>query len=185
MLGDGRLVVGSAEKAIRAYGTQSGKQLMVFQGHRDHVTALVVLVDGRLVSGSKDKTIRVWDTRRGVCLMGFEGTDDVVVGLVGLDDGRFVSRYSWRDHIDLWDTTTRRCSPIMGTHRNPIMSMTRIDDMTVYGSYDGTVRCIWRATNQAEVMRLGSHSNLVFLMVWRGDGILATSTWGGKIHLWA
>ena len=189
MLGNGRLAVGADEKTIRAYGTRSGKQLMVLRGHCAHVTALVCLVDGRLVSGSEDDAIRVWDTRRGVCLMRFEGTDDVVVGLVGLDDGRFVSRYCWRDHIDLWDTATRACSPIMGTHKNPIMSMDRMDDMIAYGCYDGTarVRCIWRAMGQAdqsEVMRLGSHSDSVLAIVWLDDGTLATGTGDGKIYLW-
>jgi WD40 repeat protein len=116
-------------------------------GHTNSVMCLVALRNNKLASGSCDKSVRVWDTGSGVCLMRFEGTDDVVLGLVGLDDGRFVSRYCWRDHIDLWDTATRACSPITGTLGNPIMSMARMDDMIVYGCHDGTarVRCIWHA----------------------------------------
>ena len=60
MLPDGSVVIGSNDKTLRHWDTQTGQCLSTWTGHTNYVYALAVLHDGSLVSASDDKTLRHW-----------------------------------------------------------------------------------------------------------------------------
>jgi WD40 repeat protein len=63
-LGDGKhLATASADRRVRVWETDSGRQLASLAGHSGPVRCLAVSPDGSLVcSGSADQTVRVWNT---------------------------------------------------------------------------------------------------------------------------
>ena len=56
-----RLATGGADRAVRLWEVESGKQLRALQGHTMSITAVAFSADGkRLASSSLDHTIRLW-----------------------------------------------------------------------------------------------------------------------------
>ncbi len=70
-LGQGRIVSGHADKALRVWDAATGVCLRVLQGHTGYVRCLAR--GSRLVSGCFDATLRVWDADEGVCLQVLHG----------------------------------------------------------------------------------------------------------------
>ena len=61
-----RVAVGGADKSVRVFSVQSGKELMKFDNHSDWVFSTTFLTDGqRLLSGSRDKAMKLINVANG------------------------------------------------------------------------------------------------------------------------
>ena len=75
MTPDGRRVVSaSADKTLKVWDLETGRELATLEGHAACVTACAVTPDGRrVVSASGDETLKVWDLETGRELATLEG----------------------------------------------------------------------------------------------------------------
>ena len=64
---DGKhLVSGSADKTVKVWDSQTGKEECTLTGHSGYVRSVAYSPDGKhIVSGSADKTVKVWDSQTG------------------------------------------------------------------------------------------------------------------------
>jgi WD40 repeat protein len=80
---DGTLIAGAmADRTVRIWDANTGKQLHVLRGHTDLVMDVAFSPDGtQLASSSYDKTIRIWQlgTQRARVLRGHSGAVDRVL----------------------------------------------------------------------------------------------------------
>jgi WD40 repeat protein len=55
------LATGSADRTVRLWDVNSGRELLRLQGHTDRVLAVAFNPDGRtLATSSADRTVRLW-----------------------------------------------------------------------------------------------------------------------------
>src|SRR5262249_29413183 len=77
-----RVLTGSADKSLRLWDADTGKQLRVFAGHTARIIGAAISPDGRSVlSGSDDGTTRLWDATTGKEIRRMTGHEGVVYGV--------------------------------------------------------------------------------------------------------
>ena len=72
---DGKKVLtAGADKTVRIWDAESGKELHKLEGHHDHVRVVLFTPDGKnVISASQDRSIRIWDVDSGKILHSLEG----------------------------------------------------------------------------------------------------------------
>ncbi|HEU5116636.1 MAG TPA: WD40 repeat domain-containing protein, partial [Isosphaeraceae bacterium] len=104
-----RMASGGADRIIRLWDVNSGRELRRFEGHTDSVKGLDFSPDGqRLLSGSQDKTVRLWDVNSGRELRRLEGHTEGVSHVRFAPDGQTAASGSWDHSARLWDLTNGR-----------------------------------------------------------------------------
>ncbi len=59
-----KLVTAGADKTLRVWNPNTGKELAVLKGHTDAVRSVIISADGTFIaSGSADKTLKVWELK--------------------------------------------------------------------------------------------------------------------------
>lgn len=92
------------EKEVRIYDASSGKQLRVFQGHRDFVKSVAFSPTGQnLLTGSFDRTVRFWDVASARELACFSGHTREVACVAYGSDGEVALSGGLDSTIRLWD----------------------------------------------------------------------------------
>jgi len=105
---DGTMLFNSRSEApgvaVRAYDTETGKELFPPQGHTGPVLAVAVSPDRRLLaSGGMDRTIRLWDLAAGSQLRVLGRHALEVTALAFSPDGKFLASTSPDTTIVLWE----------------------------------------------------------------------------------
>jgi WD40 repeat protein len=102
---DGKwLVSGGADKIVKVWDVNSGRELWSLPGHSDWVSSVAISSDGkRLASSSADKTIKIWDLMSGQETLTLRGHESLVLGVTfAPDDLRLVSA-GFDGVVGLWD----------------------------------------------------------------------------------
>jgi RNA polymerase sigma factor (sigma-70 family) len=102
--------VGRANLAgeVRLWDAATGKELKLFEGHRDHVFCAAFSADGRmLATGSRDKTIRLWEIATGRERRCLQGHKSLIWALSFSPDGRLLASASFDSTGLIWDLTGR------------------------------------------------------------------------------
>jgi WD40 repeat protein len=157
VVGNGRLVSGSADATLRLWDLESGETLRTFEGHTDGVTAVVAVDGRRAVSGSLDCTLRLWDLETGDQLRSLHlHHQDRVTALAVLDGRRTVFGSEGRS-LGIWDIETGEESYTQKAHRAEITAVNVVDDRcAVSGSKDSTVR-VWDLQSGKPIRTLLGH----------------------------
>lgn len=105
---DGRFALfASADKSVRLYDVEAGRDLRRFVGHTASVWAVAFSADGRrALSGGADKTVRLWDVETGREIRRFDGHDNLVTTVSLSPDGRRALSAGYDHWIILWDLET-------------------------------------------------------------------------------
>ncbi len=109
---DGNLLVAaSGEPGLfgeaRLWERQSGRELRVFQGHRDSIYACALNTSGTLLAtGGYDRQIKLWDVESGQTRFTLSGHNGAVFDLAFRPDGKVLASASADRTVKLWDVTT-------------------------------------------------------------------------------
>jgi len=182
VLRDGGIVSGSADRALRVWGPDTGKCLWTQKKHSGSVSCLAVLLDGRIVSGSNDKTIRIWNPDTGECLRTLEGHTDSVTCVAVLPNGQIVSGSNDKT-IRIWNPDTGEC----------LRTLEQVDwiqclavlhgGRIVSGSSDGTLR-VWDLDTSVCIRTQEVNIYWINCLTMLPDDRIVSGSNDGTLHIW-
>jgi WD40 repeat protein len=144
---DGKyLASGSDDKNIKLWNLQTGREIGIFQGHRDKVTAVTFSADGKyFASGSNDKTIKIWNLETGKFIRNLEAHTGGVTAIAFSPDGMTLASSSSDKTIKIWNYITAKNIRTLAKHGDRVESFAFSKDgkTIASGGADRTLR-IWR-----------------------------------------
>lgn len=185
---DGRIAISSStDMTLRAWETNSGKFLRLFDGHWLAVNAVAVTPDSRFaVSGSEDTALRLWDIHSGRCLRTYEGHAQEVAAVAVSSDGRHLLSGSADGTIRVWNPASAKCVQILKGHRGVVAAIGMTEDRRYIfsGGEDRTVR-LWDKTSGRMLQLLKGHKQRVTAVAATPDCryLLSTSA-DSTLRLW-
>jgi WD40 repeat protein len=135
VLNDETLVSGSADKTIKVWDINTGRELHTLTGHSECINLLWISFDNAtLVSGSIDGQIKLWDIATGIELNTFSYYNEEPWAIIVAPDGLKVvsikQRQKRHQAIRLWDIN-------IGADLNTFLSDSHITEVVVV-TPDGT-----------------------------------------------
>lgn len=181
-----RMISGAADKIIRLWDVQSGREVRRFEGHTGSVKGLAFSPDGkRILSGSNDKTVRLWDVATGNELSRLEGHKEGVSHVRFSPDGKVAASGSWDHSAKLWNLTDGRLIHSLECGDFVVgVSFSPDGGELATGSWDHSVR-LWDVKTGQELRRFKGHTDKVGDVTFTPDGmrILSSST-DQTLRLW-
>jgi WD40 repeat protein len=186
--GDGRRAVSaSADKTLKVWDVESGRELRTLEGHRDEVLGVAMSGDGRrAVSASIDHTLKVWDLETGRELCTLEGHTWRVNGVAVSGDGRRAISASDDNTLKVWDVE-RGCElRTLEIHSRGVSCVAVSADgrRAVSASHDKTLK-VWDVESGRELHTLEGDFGSVYSVAMSADGRRAVSGSGDyKLKVW-
>ncbi|WP_442949262.1 AAA-like domain-containing protein, partial [Nostoc sp.] len=185
---DGKtLASASADKTIKLWNIETGKEITTLTGHSDWVGSIVFSPDGKtLASASADNTIKLWnfETRQEITTL--RGHSDWVFSIVFSPDGKTLASASADNTIKLWNIETGKEITTLRGHSDWVFSVVFSPDSKTLASAsaDNTIK-LWNFETRQEITTLRGHSDWVFSVVFSPDGkTLASASADNTIELW-
>lgn len=182
------LAAAGADRAIRVWDVESGKERALIEDHADWIFDLAWSPDGkRLASASRDKTSKVFDVAKKESLVTFPGHAQTVYAVAFSPDGKNVFSGGEDNQIRVWtpDNDGKQVRQI-GGFGGPVFKLQITPDgqqLVACGS-DKTVR-IFTQSSGAAVRTLSGHTDWVYAFAISPDGkSLASGSWDGEVRLW-
>jgi WD40 repeat protein len=183
---DGKKIVsGSADKRIRVWDVETGKEIKTLEGHMDGVSTVAITPDGKkIVSGSWDFTIRVWDLENddgSNKVKTLEGHRGVIDSIAITPDGKKIVSGSQDNTIRVWDLESGSQIKKLG---NPDWIYQRVvtpfDSIAITpdgkkivsaggGTQDNTIR-VWDLESGSQIKKLEGHERIVDAIAITPDG---------------
>lgn len=187
-LDDERLVSSSAQ-LIQVWNSKTGKLLMEFKGHTEHIASLADVGNNRLVSGSYDNTIRLWDLKSQKCLRVMRGHSNTVRSIAVFPRTMNRIASASNDHtIKIWDLDTGRCLKTLEDHDYDVRCVKVFDAgrRMVSGGHDKTIR-IWNVENLDNIYVIRvicTHYYVGKLLVMEDCSRVLSCGWSDHIYVW-
>lgn len=185
------LLSGGDDATLRIWDLDSSSCLMVLEGHKDSIRALVTDWQGSLaLSASDDNSLRLWDLKNGQCLEVLEGHKDWVCA-VSTDWSQMRALSGSRDMtLRLWALPSGNspggCLGILEGHSDTVwtVSVDWASMQALSGSSDRRIR-LWDLANQNCVREFEGHSDAVrgVFADWVHHQVLSCST-DTSLRLW-
>lgn len=183
-----QVAAAGADRAIRVWEVDSGKQIALIEDHADWILDLAYSPNGkRLASASRDKTAKVFDVATQESLVTFPGHAQTVYTVSFSPDGKFVASGGEDNLIRIWNPdddgkAVRQMSGFGG----PVFKLAYAPDgktLAACGS-DKTVK-LFDAAGSAPKQTLAGHADWVYAFAFAPDGkSLASGSWDGEVRLW-
>jgi WD40 repeat protein/serine/threonine protein kinase len=152
---NGKLVVsGSADRTLRLWEFDSGKELHKLEGHTDACYGIFSVDGKQVLSFGLDKTLRVWDVETGKQVSMMKSHTATCFGRFS-PDGKQVLSYSPDKTVRLWDTQTGKEVHSFAGPTDEVLGAVFLDDgkrVAAWGK-DLMLR-IWNAATGEEEKRL-------------------------------
>ena len=182
------LAAAGADRAIRIWDVESGKEIAVIEDHADWIFDIAFSPDGkRLASASRDKTSKVFDVAKKESIVTFPGHAQTVYTVSFSPDGKSVASGGEDLRIRVWnpDDDGKQIREIAG-FGGPVFKLQFTPDgkeLVACGS-DKIVRVFTAATG-APVRQLAGHNDWVYSFAISPDGkSVASGSWDGEVRLW-
>jgi len=172
----GRAVSASADRTLKVWDLERGRELRTLAGHSGPVYGVAVSEDGRrAVSASDDQTLKVWDLEGGRELRTLEGHSAGVYSVAVSANGRRAVSASHDKTLKVWDLETGRELRTLAGHSGPVwdVAVSRDGQRAVSASDDQTK--VWDLETGRELRTLVGHSGPVYGVAVSEDGRRAIS----------
>jgi len=174
---DGRRAVSaSADRTLKVWELETGRELHTLAGHTHLVRAVAVTPDGRrAVSASEDQTLKVWELETGHELHTLAGHTGEITAVAVTPDGRRAVSASNDETLKVWELETGHELHILAGHTNAVRAVAVTPDgrRAVSASWD-TLK-VWELGSGRELQTLAGHTNLVRAVAVTPDGRRAVS----------
>jgi mono/diheme cytochrome c family protein len=186
---DSKLVAAAgADRAIRIWEVESGKQVALIEDHADWILDLAFSPDGkRLASASRDKTSKVFDVAKKESLVTFPGHAQTVYSVAFSPDGKRVLTGGEDNSIRVWNPDEDgKQARQFGGFGGPVFKLAFTPDgkILVACSSDKSVRT-YDAASFSLKQTLNGHADWVYSFAIAPDSkTLASGSWDGEIRLW-
>jgi hypothetical protein len=119
-----RALFASADKSVRLWNVEAGREVRRFVGHTASVWAVVFSPDGRrALSGGADRTVRYWDVDTGRELQRMDGHDGLIAAVAIAPDGQKALSAGFDSSVILWNLENGReirRFPVAGNYVNSV-----------------------------------------------------------------
>jgi WD40 repeat protein len=180
-----RLACGGADRAIRVFEVETGKQLLLIEDHADWVMGIAWSPDGsKLASASRDKTSKVFDAKTGDSLVTFPGHGEPVFGVQFLPNGTEIATAGRDKQIRIWNAANAQQVRTIGGFGNEVFRIIVTPDGRIFScSADQMAREHKLDGGQVRVFQ--GHKDWVYAVAFNpATKKLATGSWEGEVRIW-
>jgi len=185
---DSLIALGFNTGVIRILNIQSKKEVMMFKGHKDAISALLFSFDGKtLISGSVDKKIIIWDAFKGKNLKILRGHGATINTLALNDAESILASGSSDKRIRLWNTKKdwKKLKELKG-HKDTITKICFIPrtELLASASWDHLI-ILWNTQTGKIYRELKGHFGPIYDMTVTQEGsLIASCSSDGIIKIW-
>jgi mono/diheme cytochrome c family protein len=182
------IAAAGADRAIRIWEVESGKERAVIEDHADWIFDLAFSPDGkRLASASRDKTAKVFDVAKKESMVTFPGHAETVYCVAFSPDGKSVATGGADNQIRIWnpDDDGKQVRAIGGFGGAVFRLQYQLDGKQLIAcSADKTLR-VFNPADGATLHNLSGHNDWIYSFAVSPDGKTAASgSWDGEVRLW-
>jgi WD40 repeat protein len=183
-----KLAAAGADRAIRVWDVESGKEEIVIEDHADWIFDIAFSPDGkRLASASRDKTSKVFDVVKKEAIVTFPGHAQTVYTVAFAADGKSVFSGGEDNSIRNWnpDEDGKQVRQFGGFGGAVFkLQLTADGKELIACAADKTLR-VFTAASGSAVRTLSGHNDWVYALALSRDGKTAASgSWDGEVRLW-
>ncbi|ALG68218.1 AAA family ATPase [Beggiatoa leptomitoformis] len=136
-----QLASASFDKTARLWDVQTGKQLIIYQGHTQEVEAIRFSPDGQtIVTASDDKTLRLWHVKHEQSLNVLSGHQNSIFNVAFLPDGQTLLSASRDRTLRLWDTHSGVSLQVWQGHNDSVETLVLQNNLVFSGGRDGIIQ---------------------------------------------
>ena len=172
---------------IRLWEANTGKLLIICQGHTNWVRSVAFSPDGQiLASAGADCSVKLWQVRDGMCMKTCLGHQNEIFAVAFSPDNRTLVSASGDCQLRLWDVITGKCLKVFQGHQGCVRSVSFNSNGISFasGSDDRTVK-IWDATTGECLNTWTEHQASVRSVAFSPDGItLASGSSDRTVKIW-
>ncbi|KAH7850263.1 hypothetical protein Vadar_029987 [Vaccinium darrowii] len=179
----------SYDKTWRLWDIDTGKELLLQEGHSRGVYGIAFHSDGSLAAScGLDALARVWDLRSGRSILALEGHVKSVFGVSFSPNGYHLATGGEDGTCRIWDLRKRKSLYVIPAHSKSL-SQIKFQPQEGYflvsASFDMTAK-VWSSRDFKPVKTLSGHEGRVTSLDIAGDGqCFATVTSDRTIKLWS
>ncbi len=193
----GKVVVSSswAEKDIRVWDAETGKQVGTLKGHSGVVGTIAYSPDGKTLASAGDNTVRLWDVDTGEVRKILRGHGKSVESVAFSADGKTVGSGGFDATARAWDAATGKLlatfeadEPVLAVAVSPdgkaVAAASARWGNGFYGRAPAEVR-VWDVASSKPLATLPEQPNQVFGVVFTPDGkSLITASLSGALTVY-
>ncbi|AFY47591.1 WD40 repeat-containing protein [Nostoc sp. PCC 7524] len=172
---------------VRLWEVNTGKLLLICQGHTNWVRCVVFSPDGQiLASCGADKTVKLWSVRDGVCIKTLTGHEHETFAVAFSPDSQTLASASGDRTIKLWDIPDGQCWQTLTGHQDWVRCVAFSPDgqTLASGSADHTIK-LWKIPDGQCWHTLDTHQGGVRSVAFSPhEGILASGSSDRTIKFW-
>jgi hypothetical protein len=181
-----RALFASADRSVRLWNVEAGRDIRRFIGHTASVWCVAVSADGKhALSGGADRTVRLWDVNTGRELRQLVGHEELIAAVAFSPDGRCALSAGFDHSVILWNLETGRVTrTFTDMGRNITSALFTPDGTRMVVCSESTPR-LFEFTDGHEVCRFEGHSGHVTAAAFSADGgRLLSGDEDGSLRLW-
>jgi WD40 repeat protein len=184
---DGKLALfASADKSIRLWDVDAGRELKRFIGHSASVWSVAFSPDNtRALSGSADGTVRVWDVDNARELKRFDGHEGLVTAVAFSPDGKKALSGAYDHQVILWDLEKGQELIRFPGQLKYVSSVLFAPDGKLAAIAAQKTVVLWDLESAKELGRLEGHADSITALTFSADGRrLLSASDDGTARLW-
>lgn len=183
---DGKTVAtGAYDGRVKLWDAVTGKEVAVFERHRDWIHEVAISPDGKLIASAAD-TANVWDVATGTLRHSLRIHDGHVRSVAFSPDGNTLATSGADHNLKLWNVGTGQERATTMRHGGTVYSVEFSPDgeLLLTGSEDQTAK-LWDVRTATLRATLSDHTDQVFSTTFSHDGkLLATASHDGTVVIY-
>jgi WD40 repeat protein len=182
----GRTLFASADRSVRLWNVEAGRDIRRFIGHTASVWCVAVSPDGkRALSGGADRIVRLWDVNTGRELRRLTSHEELVAAVAFSPDGQRALSAGFDGSVILWDVESGRVLRSFAHMGGSITGVLFTPGGTQILVCSGTTPRLLDLTDGREVRRFEGHRGPVTAAAFSADGsLLLSCDEDGSMQLW-